>query len=368
MSSLMTTARGEDDSVNNNACTMMSSTQTERSYLQRQRAHHAVVMNRAAMMGATASPQSLNREFSSELNAIVQQLAQGTPYFGFMESDVEGYEVGPHLYQNTGGATVTTSQPDLLPHSGRVPANGKSTSHSEESLARYRPVPEPNSPLWKLRTEEDDLYAVCSNRSSNYNANVLPVVSEMSASASSPAIMRKEDEKELRRSHKKSKEKSEKDTKPDKPAKPLKSSKLKKVVARSASHSPKRQQLSMFDDCQTLLRHPKRQSTLPQSWTHPPSASELVLPSSEDQRRHVVLHQHSASYSGSLSTEARTPPPPPPPVPRGSPDVEGHRRSRLSQSCETLALSKRTRRRCPTPPRVLSPSLDDIKCEVIADI
>ena len=49
-----------------------------------------------------------------------------------------------------------------------------------------------------------------------------------------------------------------------------------------------------------------------------------------------------------------------------------------SQSCEALSGSsklgngkdstKRSKRRCPTPPRVLSPCLDNMKCEVIADI
>jgi hypothetical protein len=56
--------------------------------------------------------------------------------------------------------------------------------------------------------------------------------------------------------------------------------------------------------------------------------------------------------------------------------------SRRSQSCELLSSSsssggvakdgsgagKRWKRRCPTPPRVLSPSMDNMKCEVIADI
>ncbi|KAK2163181.1 hypothetical protein LSH36_84g06030 [Paralvinella palmiformis] len=49
--------------------------------------------------------------------------------------------------------------------------------------------------------------------------------------------------------------------------------------------------------------------------------------------------------------------------------------SRRSQSCEQLSVGsqmkkdvKRSRRRCPTPPRVLSPNVDDIKYEPIADI
>ncbi len=47
---------------------------------------------------------------------------------------------------------------------------------------------------------------------------------------------------------------------------------------------------------------------------------------------------------------------------------------RLSQSCEQLSgaqarqVSSRIKRRCPTPPRVLSPSLENVMCEVIADI
>lgn len=43
--------------------------------------------------------------------------------------------------------------------------------------------------------------------------------------------------------------------------------------------------------------------------------------------------------------------------------------NRLSQSCEQLTQqSKRTKRRVPTPPRVLSPSMEDITCKPIADI
>lgn len=49
--------------------------------------------------------------------------------------------------------------------------------------------------------------------------------------------------------------------------------------------------------------------------------------------------------------------------------------SRRSQSCEQLSVSsqlkkdgKRSRRRCPTPPRVLSPNIDDMKYELIVDI
>ncbi len=50
--------------------------------------------------------------------------------------------------------------------------------------------------------------------------------------------------------------------------------------------------------------------------------------------------------------------------------------ARLTQSCEQLGMSqaqiaaqKRSKRRCPTPPRVLSPeSTEKLKCEVIADI
>jgi hypothetical protein len=49
--------------------------------------------------------------------------------------------------------------------------------------------------------------------------------------------------------------------------------------------------------------------------------------------------------------------------------------SRRSQSCEQLSVGphvkkemKRSRRRCPTPPRVLSPNLESMRCELVADI
>ena len=58
-------------------------------------------------------------------------------------------------------------------------------------------------------------------------------------------------------------------------------------------------------------------------------------------------------------------------------DQKTRGRSRLTQSCEQLqsttqgrSTCKRTKRRCPTPPRVLSPNMqmESVKCEVIADI
>ena len=53
-------------------------------------------------------------------------------------------------------------------------------------------------------------------------------------------------------------------------------------------------------------------------------------------------------------------------------DQVSSRQSRRSQSCEQLVSApkdtRRSKRRCPTPPRVLSPSMENVTCEVIADI
>ena len=81
-----------------------------------------------------------------------------------------------------------------------------------------------------------------------------------------------------------------------------------------------------------------------------------------------IKHKQSASFAGLTAEE--------------DPQAQHPRRSRLSQSCEQLPsvsqpqpqgtstgrLNRRTKRRCPTPPRVLSPSLENFKCELIADI
>lgn len=69
-----------------------------------------------------------------------------------------------------------------------------------------------------------------------------------------------------------------------------------------------------------------------------------------------IAHRQSASFAGL------------------TPKEEQKHQSRLSQSCEQLedsqvAALKRSKRRCPTPPRVLSPTnSESLKCEIIADI
>ena len=69
-----------------------------------------------------------------------------------------------------------------------------------------------------------------------------------------------------------------------------------------------------------------------------------------------IAHRQSASFAGL------------------TPKEEQRHQSRLSQSCEQLeesrmAALKRSKRRCPTPPRVLSPTgSESMKCEIIADI
>ena len=69
-----------------------------------------------------------------------------------------------------------------------------------------------------------------------------------------------------------------------------------------------------------------------------------------------IAHRQSASFAGL------------------TPKEEQKHQSRLSQSCEQMeesrmAALKRSKRRCPTPPRVLSPTgSESLKCEIIADI
>ena len=69
-----------------------------------------------------------------------------------------------------------------------------------------------------------------------------------------------------------------------------------------------------------------------------------------------MAHRQSASFAGL------------------TPKEEQKHANRLSQSCEQLeesrmAALKRSKRRCPTPPRVLSPTgSESMKCEIIADI
>ena len=66
-----------------------------------------------------------------------------------------------------------------------------------------------------------------------------------------------------------------------------------------------------------------------------------------------IQHQQSASFTGLPPAEEDT-----------------HHQHRLSQSCEQLSQqqSRRSRRRVPTPPRVLSPSMENITCQPVADI
>ncbi len=86
----------------------------------------------------------------------------------------------------------------------------------------------------------------------------------------------------------------------------------------------------------------------------PTSGTEVWVPQ--------IQHKQSQSFEGLTAKEEQK--------------HNSRSRNRLTQSCEHLQAAqsrggngpKRTKRRCPTPPRVLSPSLESVKCEVIADI